>query len=466
LDYQGEFLFQDDRLSKIITEEGYASPSKKNKKKLTYFYVVSDHLGHSRVVLDEKENVVQTTAYYPYGLPITDLSSEIKNNYLYTGKEFIGEFGLNWYDHHARQYDAEIGRWSAIDPQLVSASPYMAMGNNPMMMIDPDGENPLVAAIIIGAIIAGGSYTASVAFSDGGFSNWNWGQFSGSVITGAASGALTSGVGSAFGGLGGSALNSFGAKALNEAGRAFAHGVVQGSLGMAQGGSFKNGFASGALGSMGGSAFGAVGGKFAKSGVGMTSFSALSGGVGAELSGGDFWRGAGTGATIGLLNHFMHQVEGNLEEKRASKGVSQTGDKFYSEKGVKIWDTQMKGHPNRVFVIRDEDMRAYEKKLAYAKDVNSPGILHHWAKRNSILYTIGRIDPNSKTFGTYAKRGTWTDVAAFAHFFAEGASAGRLGGGAHLRGNLGLQNHYEQQFGARAYWSNYYSYKIFKAWWN
>ena len=69
LDYQGEFLFQQDTLSKIITEEGYVSPSKKNKKKLTYYYVVSDHLGHSRVVLDEKENVVQTTAYYPYGLP-------------------------------------------------------------------------------------------------------------------------------------------------------------------------------------------------------------------------------------------------------------------------------------------------------------------------------------------------------------------------------------------------------------
>ncbi|MGZ2369581.1 DUF6443 domain-containing protein [Ancylomarina sp. YFZ004] len=140
LDYQGEFLFQKDRLSKIITEEGYASPSESNKKKLTYHYVVSDHLGHSRVVLDEKENVVQTTAYYPYGLPITDLSSETKNNYLYTGKEFIGEFGLNWYDHHARQYDAEIGRWSAIDPALQAASPYMAMGNNPMMYVDTDGK--------------------------------------------------------------------------------------------------------------------------------------------------------------------------------------------------------------------------------------------------------------------------------------------------------------------------------------
>jgi len=47
---------------------------------------------------------------------------------------------LNWYDHHARQYDAEIGRWSAIDPALQGASPYMAMGNNSMMYVDADGR--------------------------------------------------------------------------------------------------------------------------------------------------------------------------------------------------------------------------------------------------------------------------------------------------------------------------------------
>ncbi|NOU62359.1 RHS repeat-associated core domain-containing protein [Marinifilum caeruleilacunae] len=62
-----------------------------------------------------------------------------KYNYLYTGKEFIDSLGVNWYDHHARYYDAEIGRWFAIDPALQASSPYLAMGNNPMMMVDEDG---------------------------------------------------------------------------------------------------------------------------------------------------------------------------------------------------------------------------------------------------------------------------------------------------------------------------------------
>ncbi|MGQ1911817.1 RHS repeat-associated core domain-containing protein, partial [Marinifilum sp. RC60d5] len=42
--------------------------------------------------------------------------------------------------HRTRYYDPEVGRWFAIDPALQAASPYMAMGNNPMMMIDEDGK--------------------------------------------------------------------------------------------------------------------------------------------------------------------------------------------------------------------------------------------------------------------------------------------------------------------------------------
>ncbi|MGQ1908990.1 RHS repeat-associated core domain-containing protein [Marinifilum sp. RC60d5] len=42
--------------------------------------------------------------------------------------------------HRTRYYDPEIGRWFAIDPVLQSASPYMAMGNNPMIYIDSDGR--------------------------------------------------------------------------------------------------------------------------------------------------------------------------------------------------------------------------------------------------------------------------------------------------------------------------------------
>ncbi|MFA8451962.1 MAG: RHS repeat-associated core domain-containing protein [Bacteroidales bacterium] len=156
IDYQGEFLFVNGKLAKVFTEEGYYEPREATKTKKsdfgTYFYTLQDHLGHTRVVVDEEENVLQETAYYPYGGVIEGLSSKTKYNYLYTGKELVDDFGLNWYDHHARYYDAEVGRWWAIDPALQASSPYMAMGNNPMMMVDENGEF-FIEAMVVGGLL-------------------------------------------------------------------------------------------------------------------------------------------------------------------------------------------------------------------------------------------------------------------------------------------------------------------------
>lgn len=42
--------------------------------------------------------------------------------------------------------------------------------------------------------------------------------------------------------------------------------------------------------------------------LGTVSFRALSGGIGAEFSGGNFWQGAVTGGIVAGLNHVMHKV--------------------------------------------------------------------------------------------------------------------------------------------------------------
>jgi hypothetical protein len=43
------------------------------------------------------------------------------------------------YDFHARMYDPVLGRWHAPDPMNQFDSPYNAMGDNPVVNIDPDG---------------------------------------------------------------------------------------------------------------------------------------------------------------------------------------------------------------------------------------------------------------------------------------------------------------------------------------
>jgi len=49
------------------------------------------------------------------------------------------EHGLWWQDFHARQFDNQLGRWHVPDPAGQFVSPYIGMGNNPIMYTDPNG---------------------------------------------------------------------------------------------------------------------------------------------------------------------------------------------------------------------------------------------------------------------------------------------------------------------------------------
>lgn len=63
----------------------------------------------------------------------------VSNKYRFQGKELQDEHGLYCYDFGARMYDQQLGRWHCADPAEQFSSPYMAMGNNPINTIDPNG---------------------------------------------------------------------------------------------------------------------------------------------------------------------------------------------------------------------------------------------------------------------------------------------------------------------------------------
>ncbi len=53
----------------------------------------------------------------------------------------------NTYDFGARMLDVRLGRWMSVDPKagkFPSESPFVFVGNNPIIAIDPDGEEKIV----------------------------------------------------------------------------------------------------------------------------------------------------------------------------------------------------------------------------------------------------------------------------------------------------------------------------------
>ncbi len=95
-----------------------------------------------------------TLSYYPFGLQqkgynnfVTGNKNSIAERFMFGGKEYGEELGLNWYDFSARNYDVALGRWMNVD-MLADAtgqihnSPYVYAMNNPIVFTDPDGKCP------------------------------------------------------------------------------------------------------------------------------------------------------------------------------------------------------------------------------------------------------------------------------------------------------------------------------------
>ncbi len=67
----------------------------------------------------------------------------METHYRYTGQEH-GPAGLPYYDYISRQFDPALGRFLGVDVHFFnypSYSPYVYVGNNPIILVDPDGRD-------------------------------------------------------------------------------------------------------------------------------------------------------------------------------------------------------------------------------------------------------------------------------------------------------------------------------------
>ncbi len=184
-------------------------------------------------VVTVEEMVVQENHYDPWGQNLVDLETTGKPEHLgqYTGKERQREGGLEWADFGARHYDAQLGRWHAQDPAAQYNSPYLAMGNSPVVNVDPDGRFAFVP-LLIGAAV--GAYAG---YQVGGWKGAGIGLLIGAASGGAAIGISAAGGGAIMAGAGAGAVSGAGFAGLNSnwdmgaMGRGAVIGSISGGIG-------------------------------------------------------------------------------------------------------------------------------------------------------------------------------------------------------------------------------------------
>ena len=102
-----------------------------------YFHY--DYRGSTIAMTDVNESITHQYQYDDFGHILQSLEAD-NNSFKYAGQHGVTYEDTNFYFMRARYYDAEIGRFISEDP-IWSTNLYLYAENNPILGIDPKGEN-------------------------------------------------------------------------------------------------------------------------------------------------------------------------------------------------------------------------------------------------------------------------------------------------------------------------------------
>jgi RHS repeat-associated protein len=160
----------DEQLNPVITNDGNNSyftqagsagsssviqynPSRPITKNGYVYIYVSNETPNINVYWDNLQvthlhgHLLQEEGYYPFGLEMKAVSSQaamkMQTRYKFNaGTELEDNFNVDYYETAAREYDAQIGRFTGIDAmseKTMALTTYQFGGNNPVSFNDPSG---------------------------------------------------------------------------------------------------------------------------------------------------------------------------------------------------------------------------------------------------------------------------------------------------------------------------------------
>ena len=146
-EYVGSLIYRKSggglQLSEALFGDGVIRLNDNGTQEVNYF--LTDHLGSVRAIVDATGAVKERNDYYPFGARhVRSDYAQSTNRWKYNGKELQTTGDLGYLDYGARMYDAGLGRWFTADPKQesnLSRSPYHFSGNNPLLNVDPNGED-------------------------------------------------------------------------------------------------------------------------------------------------------------------------------------------------------------------------------------------------------------------------------------------------------------------------------------
>ena len=171
--YKGDLVYERSAggtlsLDCVLTTGGRIVANKNSSGTITGYTVyhhITDHLGSVRAITNASTgNVVETSDFLPFGTRWSQTAgsssstlTDASNRWRYSGKEEQKALNssLPLIDYGARMYDPTIARWMSVDPmaeKYYEESPYSYCADRPLIILDPEGTDPIYYKNIWGKV--------------------------------------------------------------------------------------------------------------------------------------------------------------------------------------------------------------------------------------------------------------------------------------------------------------------------